>query len=162
MPDHGGTGLDIRRADRQSAHRSAAADRDGGSTTAPIPPVGYAGTERVVAALADGLAARGHHVTLFASGDSTAGSAVIPVVPRAIWLDGYRSEVAPFVTMSAAAAWAHAREFDVLHAHLETLGLPLARHVGVPVLTTFHQRLDLPGILRLPRCLPGRAGGGHQ
>ena len=111
----------------------------------PVPPTGYAGTERVVAALADGLVARGHHVTLFASGDSTAGTDVMPVVPQAVWLGGYRSEVAPYQTLSAAAAWAHAQEFDLLHVHLETIGLPLARHAGVPVVTTFHQRLDLPG-----------------
>ena len=38
--------------------------------TLPVPPEGYGGTERVVQQLADGLVARGHHVTLFASGDS--------------------------------------------------------------------------------------------
>ncbi len=146
MPDHGST--DGSTNGTPTASRSIAPRLRIGMVAPPllpVPPVGYAGTERVVAALADGLAARGHHVTLFASGDSTAGTDVVPVVPRAIWLDGYRSEVAPFVTMSAAVAWSHAHEFDVLHAHLETLGLPLARHAGVPVLTTFHQRLDLPG-----------------
>src|SRR6266511_1605628 len=51
----------------------------------PIPPTRYAGTERVVAALADGLVARGHRVTLFASGDSTAGSETVPVLPTAAW-----------------------------------------------------------------------------
>ncbi len=66
-------------------------------------------------------------------------------MPEAVWLGGFRSEVAPYQTLSAAAAWDHAHEFDLLHVHLETIGLPLARHAGVPVVTTFHQRLDLPG-----------------
>ena len=33
-----------------------------------VPPVRYGGTERIVAYLCDGLAERGHAVTLFASG----------------------------------------------------------------------------------------------
>ena len=35
-----------------------------------VPPHRYGGTERVVAALADGLVDRGHDVTLFAAGES--------------------------------------------------------------------------------------------
>jgi len=35
-----------------------------------VPPQGYGGIEWVVALLADGLAERGHDVTLFATGDS--------------------------------------------------------------------------------------------
>jgi len=35
-----------------------------------VPPTGYGGIEWVVSLLADGLAAAGHDVTLFASGDS--------------------------------------------------------------------------------------------
>lgn len=38
----------------------------------PVPPPRYGGTELVVAELAEGLAERGHHVTLFATGDSCA------------------------------------------------------------------------------------------
>lgn len=37
-----------------------------------IPPDGYGGTERVVADLCSGLGRRGHHITLYASGDSNA------------------------------------------------------------------------------------------
>src|SRR5437773_790699 len=37
----------------------------------PVPPPTYAGTERVIAALIDELARRGHAVTLFGPGDST-------------------------------------------------------------------------------------------
>jgi hypothetical protein len=35
-----------------------------------VPPTGYGGTEQVVSLLADGLAARGHDVTLLAAGGS--------------------------------------------------------------------------------------------
>ena len=37
----------------------------------PVPPTGYGGIEWVVSILAEGLGARGHDVTLFASGGST-------------------------------------------------------------------------------------------
>ena len=35
-----------------------------------VPPVAYGGTERIVHGLAMELAARGHEITVFASGDS--------------------------------------------------------------------------------------------
>ncbi|GFP28552.1 hypothetical protein HKBW3S33_01966, partial [Candidatus Hakubella thermalkaliphila] len=34
------------------------------------PPLKYGGTERIVSLLTEGLAERGHEVTLFATGDS--------------------------------------------------------------------------------------------
>ena len=46
-----------------------------------VPPTGYGGIELVVAILADGLAERGHDVTLFASGGSrTKATLVSPLV----------------------------------------------------------------------------------
>ena len=39
----------------------------------------------------------------------------------------------------------HADEFDVIHAHIDWLHLPLFTRLGVPFLTTCHGRLDLPG-----------------
>jgi len=39
----------------------------------------------------------------------------------------------------------HASEFDVIHAHIDWLHLPLLSRLGVPFLTTCHGRMDLPG-----------------
>jgi glycosyltransferase involved in cell wall biosynthesis len=111
----------------------------------PIPPQAYAGTERVVAALADELVARGHQVTLFASGDSSAGSEVVPVLERAAWSGGIAGEVAPLAMLSATLATQQAGRFDILHSHVDVAGVLMARLAPVPVLTTFHQRLDVPG-----------------
>src|SRR5262249_53158740 len=36
-----------------------------------------------------------------------------------------------------------ADEFDVIHAHVDVLGLPFARRSRVPVVSTLHGRLDL-------------------
>ena len=40
-----------------------------------VPPALYGGTERVIAALADGMVAAGHDVTLFGAGSSNTGRA---------------------------------------------------------------------------------------
>ena len=112
----------------------------------PIPPRRYAGTERVVAALADGLVARGHHVTLFASGDSTAGSETVAVLPSAAWDGRSTGDNAVYGMLAAMAALDQADRFDVIHSHVDVMSLPLARQSRVPVLTTFHARLDLPGL----------------
>jgi hypothetical protein len=50
-----------------------------------VPPAGYGGTERVVSLLTEELVRRGHHVTLFASGDSTTSARLIPTIDTALW-----------------------------------------------------------------------------
>lgn len=112
----------------------------------PIPPERYAGTERVVAALADGLVARGHHVTLFASGDSTAGSETVAVLPSAAWRGRSTGDNVVYGMLAAMAALEQADRFDLVHSHVDVMSLPLAKAARVPVLTTFHARLDLPGL----------------
>jgi glycosyltransferase involved in cell wall biosynthesis len=112
----------------------------------PIPPQQYAGTERVVAALADGLVACGHHVTLFASGESTAGSETVAVLPVAAWAGRSTGDNAVYGMLAAMAALDQADRFDIVHSHVDVMSLPLARQARVPVLTTFHARLDLPGL----------------
>ena len=111
-----------------------------------VPPVKYAGTERIVAALADGLVARGHYVRLFASGDSTAGSETIAVIPEAAWNGHSTGDNGSYAMLAAMTALDHADGLDLIHSHLDVMGLPLARRAPCPVLTTFHARLDLPGI----------------
>lgn len=112
----------------------------------PVPPVGYAGTERVVAALAEELLTRGHRVTLFASGDSSSPAELVPVVPEALWSRGYHEDPAAYITLTLAAAWAEHGRFDVIHSHLDSLGFLFARHCPTPVVTTLHMRLDRDGV----------------
>jgi glycosyltransferase involved in cell wall biosynthesis len=111
----------------------------------PIPPLRYAGTERVITTLADGLTARGHEVTLFAAGDSTAEQRVVPTVPRALWPSGFRGDPSAFIALTVATVWREAAGFDIVHSHLDTAGFALARHAPVPVVSTLHTRLDLAG-----------------
>ncbi len=112
----------------------------------PVPPEKYAGTERVVAVLVEGLHRRGHHVTLFAPGDSRVDCALVPTVPRSLWSLGYRDDPSAYVSVTLAKAWAMADQFDVIHSHLEGAGLPFARWCPTPVVSTLHLRLDREGM----------------
>jgi glycosyltransferase involved in cell wall biosynthesis len=112
----------------------------------PVPPPTYAGTERVVAALAEALVARGHHVTLFAPGDSHFSGDLAPTPPQSLWSRGYQGDVSSYINTTLARVWARHEEFDVIHSHVETLGFLFARHCPTPVVTTLHGRLDASGI----------------
>jgi glycosyltransferase involved in cell wall biosynthesis len=115
----------------------------------PVPPPTYAGTERVVAALATGLHGRGHRVTVYASGDSALPCEVVPVVPEALWRTGHRGDASAYLEMTVAQAWKDAERFDVIHSHVETAGFLMARYSGTPVVTTLHRRLDVGGVAEL-------------
>src|SRR3954449_2885220 len=111
-----------------------------------VPPSLYGGTERVVAWLVDELMEFGHDVTLFATGDSRTRAKLVPVLPRALRLARPRSDpIAAQATLIESVA-EHASEFDVIHAHIDWLHLPLLTRLGVPFLTTLHGRLDLRGV----------------
>src|SRR4051812_20329423 len=119
-----------------------------------VPPKLYGGTERAIAWLIDELVELGHDVTLFASGDSNTRATLVPVWPRALRLG--RPRCGPIVAQAALleAMARHAAEFDVIHAHVDWLHLPLLSRIGVPFLTTLHGRLDLPGLPDIFRHFP--------
>src|SRR5436853_6128147 len=119
-----------------------------------VPPKLYGGTERVVAWLVDELVNLGHEVTLFASGDSKTSAQLHAVWPRALRLGRPRTD--PMVATAALleAVARHASEFDVVHAHIDWLHLPLLSRLGVPFLTTCHGRMDLPGFPDVVRLFP--------
>ncbi len=114
-----------------------------------VPPKLYGGTERVVAYLCDELVALGHDVTLFASGDSVTAAQLEPVWPCALRLDpGMRDYLAPHVILMEILAQ-QAQQFDIIHLHVDYLGYPILKRLGVPFLATLHGRLDLPELARL-------------
>jgi glycosyltransferase involved in cell wall biosynthesis len=119
-----------------------------------VPPKLYGGTERVVAWLVNELVELGHDVTLFASADSDTRATLHAVWPRALRLGRPRSDPTVAVTALLEALAGHAREFDVIHAHIDWLHLPLLTRLGVPFLTTLHGRVDLPGLVDVVRRFP--------
>lgn len=119
-----------------------------------VPPKLYGGTERVVAWLIDELVELGHEVILFASGDSRTRGKLHPVWPRSLRLGRPRSDPAAATTALLEAMASQASAFDVIHAHIDWLHLPLLSRIGVPFVTTLHGRLDLPGLPELVRNFP--------
>ncbi len=109
-----------------------------------VPPKLYGGTERVVAWIVDELLNLGHEVTLFASGDSVTGAELIPVCPRALRLGRPRTDPMAVQAALIEEVACRANDFDLIHAHIDWLHLPLLSRLGVPFLTTCHGRLDLP------------------
>ncbi len=87
-----------------------------------VPPGSHGGTEIAIDRLTRGLVARGHDVTLFASGDSQTTAKLHPVVPRATQDDpGSTSYLErEYEVRNAAEAYALADRFDVLHSHWPT------------------------------------------
>jgi glycosyltransferase involved in cell wall biosynthesis len=108
----------------------------------PVPPREYGGTERIVHTLTEELVARGHEVTLFASGGSETSARLH---------SGSRTALGE--NSAAAVAW-HAIEvedlveqsgdFDVIHSHLDILPWLAGERYQAPLVTTMHGRLDLP------------------
>ncbi len=119
-----------------------------------LPPAGYAGTERIVTSLALGLHARGHRVTVFASGDTDLPCEVVAVTPRAAWRGGHQGDIGNFGSLSALRAWDEAERFDVIHSHVDTAGFAMARHCPTPVVTTMHSRVDTGGVAELIDAAP--------
>lgn len=104
-----------------------------------VPPKDYGGTELVVHELTEGLVARGHEVTLFATGDSTTGAELRSLYPQAQW---------PPETLTDLnhVSWAMSRavegEFDLIHAH-SAVALAVSRLAPeIPLVYTLHHERD--------------------
>ena len=107
-----------------------------------VPPQMYGGTERVVSFLTEELVRQGHHVTLFASGDSVTSAYLVSPIDEALRLgDPTIDQTVPQVLQLDQVARA-AHEFDVIHWHVDTMHLPLTRRIPTANVTTFHGRLD--------------------
>jgi len=116
-----------------------------------VPPQLYGGTERVISALTEELVARGHDVTLFASGDSMTRARLVSCAAKSLRLDGGVRDTIAFTMMELAEVFDRAADFDVLHNHADYYAFPFARLSRTPVVTTTHGRLDLPEIQRVYR-----------
>ena len=110
----------------------------------PLPPQRYGGIEFVVSLLTEGLVARGHDVTLFASGDSETAAQLSYIFAQAPFEQmegGHHLEV-----MHSLEAYTRADEFDVIHDHdglaSRAMGALVHRITGKPVVATLHGPAD--------------------
>jgi glycosyltransferase involved in cell wall biosynthesis len=112
--------------------------------TESCPPRLYGGTERIVSYLTEELVRQGHHVTLFASGDSLTAAKLEPGCEVALRLDpSIKDPVPPHVVMLEKVRTL-APQFDVLHFHVDVLHYPFLHSFLDKTVTTLHGRLDLP------------------
>jgi len=117
-----------------------------------VPPRGYGGTERVVSHLTEELVRRGHEVTLFASGDSQTRARLVPVVKRAVRAERETREcLAVESSRELGLVFGRARDFDVIHCHVDHPAFPFGALTPTPVVHTIHGRLDLPYLTPLFR-----------
>ena len=108
-----------------------------------VPPQLYGGTERVVSYLTEALVARGHDVTLFASGDSVTAAKLVSHRGVALRLDPapLKSAVAAHLSMLHGIREV-ADDFDVLHFHIDLLPLPIFDDIAHKCVFTLHGRQD--------------------
>jgi len=104
-----------------------------------VPPERYGGIEAVVALLADGLADRGHDVTLFASGGSVSEARIVDRFgePPTELLGRTDADV-----HHALLAFEHRDDLDVLTGHCGVAGIVIGELTGVPSLHTVHGTLS--------------------
>ena len=131
-----------------------------------VPPQLYGGTERVVSYLTEALVARGHDVTLFASGDSVTAAKLVSHRDVALRLDPapLKSAVAAHLSMLHGIREV-ADDFDVLHFHIDLLPLPLFDDIADKCVFTLHGRQDkqdLPQAYRRWSTFPLVSISDHQ
>ena len=119
-----------------------------------VPPKLYGGTERVVAHLTNALVARGHDVTLFASGDSETNARLVSCRKVALRLDKELSWDVPAHLSMLAEIRSRARQFDILHFHLDCYHLPFFADMTNRTLTTLHGRQDVKDLREIHRHYP--------
>jgi glycosyltransferase involved in cell wall biosynthesis len=116
-----------------------------------VPPAAYGGIERVVSWLTEGLVARGHDVTLFASGDSRTDARLIAATATSLREIEHTADPQAFHFAMLEQVVRRSNEFDIIHFHTDYSSFPFARRLACPHVTTLHWRLDVPGLAPLYR-----------
>jgi glycosyltransferase involved in cell wall biosynthesis len=116
-----------------------------------VPPKLYGGTERVISYLTEELVRRGHEVTLCASGDSSTNARLVPGFERALRLNHLEHRGPIYQLPMLSWVYQRARQFDLIHSHVDFWALPYAALVATPTLSTLHARLDEPGATTIYR-----------
>jgi glycosyltransferase involved in cell wall biosynthesis len=108
----------------------------------PVPAPAYGGIEEVVRLLCEGLADRGHHVTLFAPPGSDSRAEVVTVLetshPDEIEKAQFEADHVARVFSAIDAAAERGEPYDVIHDHVGHTALAMADRVGAPLVHTLH------------------------
>lgn len=114
-----------------------------------VPPEKYGGTELIVANVTEALVARGHDVTLFASGDSRTKAKLVPVIPEALrkdpaMQDSKLREAVKYIEIVELSQHLINSKFDIIHNHIGWRLLALQEFLQAPMVTTLHGPLNVP------------------
>ena len=102
-----------------------------------VPPRSYGPWEQVASTLTEGLVARGHDVTLFATADSTT-SARLHAEARAGYEEEPGLDAKVHEALHIAAVFERAGDFDVISNQFDFLPLSYSRLTSTPMVTTIH------------------------
>jgi len=105
-----------------------------------IPPPKSGSVETMTSLLTEGLVARGHDVTLFATGDSTTRATLHAIYPHGYWHDEHMWPWELYEMLNLAAAVERAADFDIIHyeAAYYPMSLAFARLSPTPIVQTLH------------------------
>lgn len=107
-----------------------------------VPPELYGGTELVVSLLCEELVARGHEVTLFASGDSETSADLVSTCKNSLRIaNEERTRWAAYELALCLELEKRKDQFDVVHNHMGWMSLPFLKTLGIPSITTNHNNV---------------------
>ncbi len=102
-----------------------------------VPPRHYGPWELFASLLTEGLVARGHDVTLFATGDSETSAVLSSAIPRG-WSEDPSIDPKVAECLHISEVFERASEFDVIHNSFDFLPLTYTGLISTPVVTTIH------------------------
>jgi glycosyltransferase involved in cell wall biosynthesis len=102
-----------------------------------VPPRSYGPWEQVASTLTEGLVARGHDVTLFATADSSTSGRLHATAPAG-YEEDVRVDAKVHEALHIASVFERAGDFDVISNQFDFLPLAFSRLVDTPVVTTVH------------------------
>ena len=102
-----------------------------------VPPRHYGPWELFASLLTEGLVARGHEVTLFATGDSLTSARLCSVITTG-WSEDETVDPKVAECLHISQVFERAAEFDIIHNSFDFLPLTYAGLVATPVVTTIH------------------------
>ena len=105
-----------------------------------IPPPKSGSVETMASLLTEGLVARGHDVTLFATADSKTNATLSAIYPHGYWHDENMWPWELYEMLNLAAAVERAGEFDIIHyeAAYYPMSLAFTRLSPTPIVQTLH------------------------
>ncbi len=105
-----------------------------------IPPPKSGSVETMTSLLTEGLVARGHDVTLFATADSKTTAALHAIYPHGYWHDENMWPWELYEMLNLAAAVERGADFDIIHyeAAYYPMSLAFARLSPTPIVKTLH------------------------